>query len=43
MAGDGSDRHCCMDGWVAEKVQAQLGILAVPLEQRAVDRVGLAR
>ena len=32
-----------MDGWLAEKVQTQLGILVVPVEQRVVDRVGLAR
>lgn len=43
MAGDGSHGHRCVDGGLAEKVQAQLGILAIPVEQRAVDRVGLPR
>ena len=43
MAGDGGDGDRRMDGWLSEKVQAQLGILAVPVEQRAVDRLGRAR
>lgn len=42
MAGNGGHRYCRLDGWLAEKVQTQLGILAVFVEQRAVDRVGLA-
>jgi hypothetical protein len=43
VARHGSHRHCCVDGWLAEKVQTQLGILVVPIKQRALDRVGLAR
>ena len=43
VARNGSDRHCRVDGWVAEKVQTQLGLLAVSVEQRTVDLVGLAR
>src|SRR6185369_3379177 len=43
MARDAGYRHCGVDGWLAEKVQTQLGILAVPLEQRALDRLGLGR
>ena len=43
MAGHGSHRDCCVDGWLAEKVQTQLGLLVVSIEQRALDRVGLAR
>jgi len=43
VARDGSHRHCCVDGGLAEKVQTQLGILVVPVEQRALDCVGLAR
>ena len=43
MARDGGYSYCGVDGCFAEKVQAQLGILAVPVEQRALDRVGLAR
>ena len=42
VAGDDSHRHCGLDGRLAEKVQTQLGILAVSVEQRAMDRVGLA-
>ena len=43
MAGHGSHRYCRVDGWLAEKVQTQLGVLAVPIQQRTLDRVGLAR
>lgn len=43
MAGDGGDSHRRLDGRFAEEVQAELGILAVPFEQRAMDRMGLAR
>ena len=43
VAGHGSHRDSGVDGWLAEKVQTQLGILVVPVEQRALDRVGLAR
>ena len=42
MARHVSHRHRGVDGWLAEKVQTQLGILGVPVKQRAVDRVGLA-
>ena len=42
MARHGSHRRCIVDGWLAEKVQTQLGILAVPVEQRALGRVGMA-
>ena len=40
MAGDGSHGHRRVDGGVSEKVQTQLGLLAFPVEQRAVDRLG---
>ena len=43
MAGDAGDSYRRLDGWFSEEVQAQLGILGFPLEQRALDRVGLAR
>ena len=43
MASHGRHRHCRLDGWLAAKVQTQLGILAVPVEQRPLDRLGLAR
>ena len=43
MACDVSHRHRGVDGWLAAKVQTQLGILAVPVEQRALDHLGLAR
>src|SRR5215207_1931270 len=43
MAGDGGDGDRRVDGRLSEKVQAQLGILAIPAEQRAVDRLGRAR
>ena len=43
MAGHGSHRRCSVDGWLAEKVQTQLGILVVFEQQRAMDCVGLAR
>lgn len=43
MAGDGRHGHRGLDGWLAEKIQAQLGVLAFPVEQRAVDRLGLSR
>ena len=43
MAGDAGDGDRRVDGWFSEEVQAQLGILAVPVEQRAVDRLGCAR
>src|ERR1043166_3073419 len=43
VAGDGSHRYCSVDGGLADKVQTQLGLLVVPAEQRALDRVGLER
>ena len=43
MAGDAGDRYCCVDGWLEEEVQAQLGILAFPFKQCAVDFVGRTR
>ena len=43
MARHGRYSYCCVDGWLAEKVQTQLWILVIPVEQRALDRVGLAR
>jgi hypothetical protein len=43
MARDGGDGRRRLDGGFSEKVQAQLGVLALPVEQRALDRVGLAR
>ena len=43
MAGDGGYSYRRVDGWLTEKVQAQLGVLGVSAEQRAVDRLGFAR
>ena len=43
MARDAGDGNRRVDGWFSEKVQAQLGILAVPVEQRTVDRLGYSR
>ena len=43
MAGNGSHGRRSLDGGLAEKVQAQLGILDLPAEQRAVDRLGSPR
>jgi hypothetical protein len=43
MAGHASHRHRRLDGWLAAKVQTQLGLLAIPLQQRSLDRMGLAR
>src|SRR5215210_2930993 len=43
MAGDVSDGPRRVDGWLSEKVQAQLGILALPFKQCAVHCMGRAR
>jgi hypothetical protein len=43
MARDGSDGCRGVDGGLAKEVQAELGILALPPEQRAVDCLGPAR
>lgn len=43
MAGDGRNGGCGVDDSLAEKVQTQLGFLALSVEQRAVDTVGTAR
>jgi hypothetical protein len=43
MAGDGSYSRGRMVNSFAKKVQKKLGILAFSLEQRAVDRLGMAR
>jgi len=40
MAGDGCDGCCRLDDSVAKKVQAQLGVLALPFKQCVVDCVG---
>jgi hypothetical protein len=42
MAGDARDGYLGMDGRVSKKVQAELGILAIHLEQCAVDHLGRA-
>ena len=43
MAGDDCHDHRGLDGWLEERLQAQLGILALPAEQRALDCLGLSR
>ena len=43
MAGDGHHRHRCVDDWFAEEVQAELGLLVVPFEQRPLDYLGSRR
>ena len=43
MAGDVGDGGRGLDGGVAKEVQTELGILAVPLEQFALDYLGSAR
>ena len=40
MAGDGSDGYRRVDGRIAKEVQAELGILAIHLEQCTVDCLG---
>ena len=42
MAGDVSDGYRSVDGRLAEEVQAELGILVIHREQRAVDCLGSA-
>ena len=43
MAGDGHHCHRGLDDRVAEEVQAELGLLVVPLEQRSLDYLGSRR
>src|SRR5687767_6227890 len=43
MAGDGHHCHRGVDDWIAKEVQAELGLLAVPLEQRSLDYLGSRR
>lgn len=43
MAGDGHHCHRGLDDRIAEEVQAQLGLLVVPLEQRSLDYLGSQR
>jgi hypothetical protein len=43
MAGDVGDGYRGLDGRLSKKVQAELGILAVPLEQCVVDYLGFGR
>lgn len=40
MAGDARHGHRRVDGGLATEVQAQLGILALPSEQRSMDCLG---
>ena len=42
MARDGSDGHRGLAGGFAKKIQTELGLLAFPVKQRFMDRVGLA-
>jgi hypothetical protein len=42
MAGDVTDGYRSLDGCLSKKVQEELGILAVPFKQRAVDHLGPA-
>ena len=43
MAGDGRNNSCRLDDSVAKEVQTQLGVLAFPLKQCVVGRVGITR
>jgi hypothetical protein len=43
MAGDVGDGHRGLDGCLAEEIQAELGILAVPPKQCVVDYLGSHR
>lgn len=43
VAGDVGDRNRGLDGGLSKKVQKELGLLAVPREQRAMDCLGRAR
>ena len=43
MAGDDHYRRCRVDGCVAKKAEAELGILVVPFEQCALDCLGCGR
>ena len=40
MAGDGHHGHRGVDDWIAKEVQAELGLLVVPFEQRPLDCLG---
>jgi len=41
VAGDGNNRHRGMVRGFSEEVQQELGILAIPFKQRAMDCLGL--
>jgi len=43
MAGNGGDGHRRRFCWLSAHIQAQLGVLAVSVEQSALDRMGPAR
>lgn len=43
MAGNVGDSCCGLDGGIAKEVYAELGILVVPVEQRAVGYLGTGR
>ncbi len=43
MAGDGGNRSRRVVGGVAEKIQTELGLLVISLEECALDCLGLAR
>ena len=43
MAGDARDSHRRLDGGLSKEIQTQLGILAFPFEQRAMDYLGSPR
>lgn len=43
MAGNAGDGHRGLDGCVSKEVQAEFGILAVPLRQSIVDYLGPPR
>jgi hypothetical protein len=43
MAGNVGDSGSGLDGRVAKEVQKELGLLAIPTEQRALDYLGSAR
>lgn len=43
MAGDGSNGSCGVDDRIAQKVQTQLGFLALSYKQWAVGHVGITR
>lgn len=43
MAGNAGHGGGGVDGRLTKEVQAQLGLLAISIEQRAVDCLGVAR